>query len=236
MVLEKIRKQNISEQIASRLRKEILNRRIKAGDKLPPERELAEQLGTNRNTLREAIRYLEILNLVSVRQGNGIIVQDYETKGEINLLPYFIADHDSIEGKILAFKDILRFRTIVICEAARMAADKREDRDRKKLRETIAEIEKSIRNKEEIRKLDMALNRIIIEASKSMVSLWLFNSFIKLYEELITLIPDLFILHETYLESMKSLVEAICNGDTEKASEIVKNYFFSIDEKVLNIL
>jgi GntR family transcriptional regulator, transcriptional repressor for pyruvate dehydrogenase complex len=57
------------EEIAEQIRKELSNRRLKAGDRLPPERALAEQFGVSRNTLREALRSLENAGLLRLQKG-----------------------------------------------------------------------------------------------------------------------------------------------------------------------
>lgn len=57
------------------LRDAILDGRYVPGDKLPPERELAEQFGVNRGSIREALKVLEGLGLVSIRQGDGATVR-----------------------------------------------------------------------------------------------------------------------------------------------------------------
>ena len=66
------------EDIASQIRGELSEGRLRAGDRLPPERELAGQFGVSRNTLREALRSLEISGLISLRKGasGGAFVKD----------------------------------------------------------------------------------------------------------------------------------------------------------------
>ena len=59
----------------AQLRDAILDGRFRAGQKLPPERELAQEFRVNRTSVREAIKVLEGLGLVSVRQGDGATVQ-----------------------------------------------------------------------------------------------------------------------------------------------------------------
>ena len=61
--------------VADQIQTKILNGTIRAGDRLPPERELALQLGVNRSSVREALKKLEQLRLVAIRQGSGIRVQ-----------------------------------------------------------------------------------------------------------------------------------------------------------------
>lgn len=67
-------RRRLHQDVAEQLRDAILDGRFAAGDKLPPERELAEEFRVNRTSVREAIKVLEGLGLVSVRQGDGATV------------------------------------------------------------------------------------------------------------------------------------------------------------------
>ena len=66
---------NQSERIARKLRDDILGGVYRPGDRLPPERELATRLGVNRGSVREALKKLEQLGLVSTRRGDGSSVR-----------------------------------------------------------------------------------------------------------------------------------------------------------------
>jgi GntR family transcriptional repressor for pyruvate dehydrogenase complex len=70
------------EDIAGQIRQELSQGRLRAGDRLPAERELAVKFGVSRNTLREALRSLEISGLITLRKGasGGAFVND--TNGE----------------------------------------------------------------------------------------------------------------------------------------------------------
>jgi GntR family transcriptional regulator, transcriptional repressor for pyruvate dehydrogenase complex len=70
------------EDIAGQIRSELSQGRLRAGDRLPAEHELAVQFGVSRNTLREALRSLEISGLITLRKGafGGAFVND--TNGE----------------------------------------------------------------------------------------------------------------------------------------------------------
>jgi GntR family transcriptional repressor for pyruvate dehydrogenase complex len=60
--------------VADRIRDAILDGEFAAGERLPPERELAERLQVNRSSVREALKKLEQLRLVEIQQGSGIRV------------------------------------------------------------------------------------------------------------------------------------------------------------------
>src|SRR4051794_23221925 len=61
----------LPDQIAARLIALITERQLKAGDRLPPERELAATMGVSRSSLREALRALAMLGVAEMRQGDG---------------------------------------------------------------------------------------------------------------------------------------------------------------------
>ncbi|MGM5972066.1 GntR family transcriptional regulator, partial [Vibrio parahaemolyticus] len=56
------------------LRQELINGRYVVGDRLPPERDIAERLDVSRTVVREAIIMLELENLVEVKKGSGVYV------------------------------------------------------------------------------------------------------------------------------------------------------------------
>jgi len=68
-------RRRLHEDVAEQLRDAILDGRFAAGTKLPPERELALEFDVNRTSVREAIKVLEGLGLVTVRQGDGATVR-----------------------------------------------------------------------------------------------------------------------------------------------------------------
>jgi GntR family transcriptional repressor for pyruvate dehydrogenase complex len=72
---EVIRKGKVYEEVAKQIERLIL-KKLKPGDKLPSERELAEMLEVSRSSIRDAIRSLELMGLVEPRQGLGTIVRE----------------------------------------------------------------------------------------------------------------------------------------------------------------
>src|SRR3954467_7528603 len=109
------------ETAVEKLRREILLGRHPPGSRLPPERELSLKLGTNRNTLREALRTLESENLVRARQGDGTLVLDWRTAGEINLLPHFLAEDTPVEERFDALFTLFKLRDALIDHALEIA-------------------------------------------------------------------------------------------------------------------
>ncbi len=83
---EVIRKNKVYEEVAKQIERLIL-KKLKPGDKLPSERELAEMLQVSRSSIRDAIRSLELVGLVDPRQGAGTIVREVSAESWVIRLP-----------------------------------------------------------------------------------------------------------------------------------------------------
>jgi GntR family transcriptional repressor for pyruvate dehydrogenase complex len=78
--LEPVRRSKVYEEVAARIRGLIADGRLRPGDKLPSERELASMLGVSRTSVRDAIRTLEVAGLLEPRQGEGTVVRELSTR------------------------------------------------------------------------------------------------------------------------------------------------------------
>lgn len=112
------------EEICERIREQLALGVLKPGDKLPRERDLAEQLGVSRNVLREALRSLEMAGLLRLQKGvkGGAFVQD----GDMSRMNDVVRDMLSLgaisvgelsEGRIQILDLVVR----LACERARQA-------------------------------------------------------------------------------------------------------------------
>jgi GntR family transcriptional repressor for pyruvate dehydrogenase complex len=121
------------EDIAGQIRGELSHGRLKAGDRLPPERELVVRFGVSRNTLREALRSLEIAGLITLRKGaaGGAFVND--SNGETVVTS--IQDMFSL-GAVTA-EQITRARISIESAIIRAACEAHTAGDIKRLRENL---------------------------------------------------------------------------------------------------
>jgi GntR family transcriptional repressor for pyruvate dehydrogenase complex len=69
-----VRKGRRYQEIADQIQQLIVKGVLKPGDRLPPERELARQLGVGRSSLRDAVRTLEVMGILEPRQGHGTVI------------------------------------------------------------------------------------------------------------------------------------------------------------------
>src|SRR6059058_1136468 len=72
--IQPVRRLKVSDSVAAQLEQLILQGEYQVGDRLPPERELAEQFGVGRSSMREALRRVETHGLITIDHGRGTFV------------------------------------------------------------------------------------------------------------------------------------------------------------------
>lgn len=86
-----VRGQLLNRAIQSRIRLYITNNGLGPDDLLPPEGQIAADLGVSRGSVREAIKALESLGIVEVRHGDGVRVRSFNFDSILELLSYGVA-------------------------------------------------------------------------------------------------------------------------------------------------
>src|SRR5689334_607844 len=81
-----IKSTRIYEEIVRQVKQLIAEGRFKSGDRLPPERELAEKFVVSRTSVREALRALESLGLIDIRPGEGTFVREVSVESLVEPL------------------------------------------------------------------------------------------------------------------------------------------------------
>lgn len=108
--------QRLSDTVARQLEQRILDGALKAGDRLPAERELSLELGVSRPCLREAIQKLASKGLLYSRQGGGTFVADQLNNALADPWAEMLASHPALND------DLLEFRAVLECQSAEWAA------------------------------------------------------------------------------------------------------------------
>ena len=160
----------VAEDTIGRLRDLVLSGAYAPGDKLPPERQLAAQLGVNRSSLREALKRLEQLGLVRARRGDGTRVLDFMRTAGLEL-----AGHLVLRGSPDILRDMLELRVIYGREVARMAAERASDEDLAALEAITAKVGPSA-DPAVVLATDFEFYVALTDASKNRVFRLLINS------------------------------------------------------------
>lgn len=148
-------------QIAKQIRDMILNGELKIGDKLPAERALAQEFGTSRASIREAMSALEMLGIIECRSGQGNFIRADGSSGSIDgeLLRALLMGHDPYE----IFEARLELEPNIAAMAASRATEEEKEVLQKKLEELNGlsfKVHTGIRTIEEITEEYMECDRL----------------------------------------------------------------------------
>jgi len=105
--VEPIKSARIYAEIVRQVKQLIAAGRLKSGDRLPPERDLAEKFVVSRTSVREALRALESRGLIEIRAGEGAFVRDISVETLIEPLALVILPHREAVGELFEARRLL---------------------------------------------------------------------------------------------------------------------------------
>ena len=148
------------DQVVERIRDVITEQKLAAGERLPGELELVEQLQVSRPVLREALARLQGLGLIEIQRGNGTFVASRDRLANcVQLLRTAVT---------LAPRELLPYaelRAAVEVQAVRQAAERATDEDVAELKRMLKELNSVDRPYEELLEIDFRFHRRILQAA-----------------------------------------------------------------------
>lgn len=152
----------------------ILSGELKPGDKLPPERELASELGISRGSVNQGILDLERMGFLRVVPRRGTFVADYLDRATPQTLTAIMNyDSDRIDAPL--FRDLADMRILVERESVRLACEKITAADTAQLDELTSRVYSS--DGEELITALYEYHRSIVRFSRNVGYLMVFQSF-----------------------------------------------------------
>lgn len=212
-----VRQQRMSDRVAEALERAIVEGIYPAGERLPPERALAEELGVSRPTLREALNKLAVQGLIESRQGGGHRVRASLGSAFSDPLLDLLGKHEGFQY------DILEYRQALEGMAARYAAERATAEDRSRLTACFGRIERAHESGDAAAEAeaDAAFHLCIAEASHNVVLLHNMKALFRLLEASIA--DSIFTFAGqgerglSLLSQHRALLEGILAGDAEAA-------------------
>ncbi len=230
-----------SEYIERKIAEFILDGKLKTGDRLPTEKEMAKQFGVSLVTLREALRALEIFGLIEKRkgQGGGVFVSVINSDSIKTVLGYFLSFH------YLSPQHLYEVRKIIEPAMAKFAAQKITSAEIKKLEKNIAYCEDRLKKarsrftkKEffEIDKEHVNFHRLIAESTHnpilSLTIEYVFD-FLSICEKDL-LMPDSEFSGNT-LEEHKRILHHLRRRDGARCEEEMNRHLAALDKYIQDI-
>ncbi|MCP3821251.1 FadR family transcriptional regulator [Streptomyces sp. A3M-1-3] len=217
MPLSSPRRSALADQVIAELRNQITSGEWPVGSRIPTEPELVEQLGVARNTVREAVRALAHNGLLDIRQGSGTYV--IATSELAGVMHRRFAGADP--------RHIAELRATLESSAARLAAQRRTEKDLKQLDTLLARREAAwaTGDAELFVAADATLHLAVVAASHNEVLTELYADLGDLMREWLREDVGQDLRPEAHMDHSR-LVEAIRRGDADTAASEAAGYPF----------
>jgi GntR family transcriptional repressor for pyruvate dehydrogenase complex len=225
--LREVKKEKIFEDIVRQIRRLIKTGMLRAGDKLPPERDLAKTCKVSRASVREAIRVMESAGLVRTRVGDGTYIETNSVENLVGPLATIVA------GGRESLMDIFSVRKMVEPTLAYLAAERATADEVLHLKKVLIRQRKKMGNRVLVTEIDYSFHLFLAKMAKSEV-------FLKFYSTLAELINQ---TREEFLqegdrpkksvEGHEEILLAIENRDPAQAKKAMSRHIRSIEREAL---
>ncbi len=166
------------EKIVEQIQQRILSGELKAGDRLPPERELGEQFRVSRTAVREAVKALHEKGLVEVQPGRGTFI----TNGTPQAVRHSLGLMIKI-GRAEDLRDLVEVREMFEAEIAALAAARATEDNVVAMREAVAAMDDALNNADKFVEADLDFHLALAEATQNSILPILIDSVVDLLRE-----------------------------------------------------
>lgn len=223
-------REGASIEISRQLLNYLLSGRVQPGQRLPPERKLAEMFGVGRSVIREALTSLTVLGLLEVRLGDGTYVK----RTDAGVLPQNID-----WGLVIGTRHVLDLREAwsdLEMILAGLAARQRDEVVVLDLRSLLADAHRDRHDAGRCRAAEVALLRRIGESANNQVLTAALATIRSLLQVWLTRLPHTTARAAVSYASLASAVDAIDRADVDGARTAMADYVASASEGLSGIL
>jgi GntR family transcriptional repressor for pyruvate dehydrogenase complex len=215
----RLNRPRLSERIATLIQEMVGSGKLKVGDRLPPERQLAGHFKVNRSTVREAIHLLWERGLVERKNHKGTRIVSIEpSKVGAAIERYFVLNN-------CRHADMQEIRSVLEPKSAALAAQNANAEDLEKLKELMTELEAcwDLRNARQLASADVRFHLALAAASHNPLMFAIFSGLIPALEKFLLVQhsesrrPESFLMH-------REIYEAVVARDSLRAAEIMHRH------------
>jgi GntR family transcriptional regulator, transcriptional repressor for pyruvate dehydrogenase complex len=159
MIFPRLNRESAAAEAARLIREKILSGELRAGQRLPGERELSEAFGISRPTIRETLRTLAAMNILESRHGSGTFVSDLGPQTLTEPLRFAMALSPT------TVTELFEARLLIEPELAALAAQRSTEDQRRRLSACVTRTGESRDDPAALLALDLELHSLIAEAA-----------------------------------------------------------------------
>jgi GntR family transcriptional regulator, transcriptional repressor for pyruvate dehydrogenase complex len=220
-----IKRKTLTSQVIDHIVGRIKDGEIKPGDRLPTETALTAELGVSRTCVREAMKSLESLGLISVRQRIGATVLEPSAANLLN------AEQFSLAVNSQQTDDLIEFRKIMEVGLASLAAEKADEADLGAMASALDTYRAELATNRVDCNTDMSFHAALARASKNPIAQMVWQMLSSRLAEVLSKTMTLPHICEETLSDHEKIYRAIKSRDGRKAREAMRAHLENADRK-----
>jgi len=224
-----IPKKTLADNLASELKKYIINNRFYPGQKLPATSVLAKKFGVGMPTLREALKKLETIGAIEVKHGSGIFVG--ENLDSMILVNPIVSSESPTKKQLM---DLIEARMSIEIATAELAAQNATTKHIQEMKRLLREAKEQIDNDNILTQKNMAFHLAIASASGNTVYKHLLEVIAKLFRIEQQLIIDIFNYREKDYQQHLKILKAIEDHDTKQSIQLMRLHLEGVRNSIKN--
>jgi DNA-binding FadR family transcriptional regulator len=222
--------QQVPERAVRILMKDIFTKKLKPGTKLPSAKELSKQIHIDLSSLRIALKRLEAMNLLYIKQGDGIYVKDYVKHAGIDFLSLlFTQDEANTEDYVIdecLIDEVWEYWMMFFPEMLKLASQRLSLKDSKILRNFLDEEYANINNRAKVIELEIKQQDLVVDICNNTIIFLLSNSSRPMRKKIIEIFVNAVSGEElqTFIEMKMSLLNDYAKGTITDVSSVAEKY------------
>jgi len=213
--------------IVERIRDMIRNGELAPGDRLPPERKLAESFGVSRNSLRQAFQALAERKIIESRQGDGTYLLT-------SLDAFFSSDaiFDAINEQSSFLQDIIEFRRLMEPEIAALAASRMLPATLDRLKIIVCDQQRALMAGRVDDTFDAEFHRQLAQCSGNRLISQVMTTIASIINETRSTWLQSSERRDASVESHLRIIDALESGNADAAFKAMKNHIAEIENHI----
>jgi len=218
----------IFEDVAELIKADIASGKIRPGQKLGSERSLSARFKCGRGSIRESIKTLEAVQLVTLKKGRGggIIVSDSASQKAVNALSSLLKLEES------NLLESLEFRKMIEPKMAFYASVRRTKKDLRVMLKSINDMKSFSKTPEAFSKSNLTFHLAIAEASKNAFLKSFYQNTIPMLEDTASLVQDVPFQLDLTIHFHTQIYKAILSKDPQKSEMLMNAHLSQIENDI----
>ncbi len=208
----------------------IIERGMQAGDLLANEAELVQVLGISRNSVREAVKGLQALEILAIRPGSGTFVAEGSLAPLAELLSF--RARLSIESDRSDAAELVQVREALEVELLPRALTRMRPDDLERIDAVVSAMEQRARDNEHFSDLDMEFHAALFAPVGNRLLSELLRSFWVVYQAIAESVDDDAVNPVETAAAHRAIYNSIAGGDADAAVDAMRSHFQSVRERI----